>query len=251
MLILTRRVGESVFIGQDVTVTVVAMIGNQVRLGIKAPNSLAVHREEIFERIKSGRWENEAAPKAAVESEGTSGFCSADAATMPSRDTPKITDTPLISPFEPSMLDAIVDLSLNAWEPVFESLAHAMGPELFRAQYPDWRLARRDAVVAACSDPSLKVSVASLGGKIAGFVALKFRGAQWMGEVCMLAVEPKLQRRGVATVLTEHSLAEFRRAGVATVMGEIGGDPGHAAARRTFKSAGFRSLPVLRYYKRV
>ena len=52
MLILTRRVGESVVIGEDVTVTVLGVKGNQVRIGINAPKTVAVHREEIFERIK-------------------------------------------------------------------------------------------------------------------------------------------------------------------------------------------------------
>jgi carbon storage regulator len=55
MLILTRRVGESVVIGEDVTVTVLGVKGNQVRIGINAPKTVSVHREEIFERIKSGR----------------------------------------------------------------------------------------------------------------------------------------------------------------------------------------------------
>ena len=52
MLILTRRVGETVMIGKEVTVTVLGVKGNQVRLGINAPKDVAVHREEIFERIK-------------------------------------------------------------------------------------------------------------------------------------------------------------------------------------------------------
>ena len=59
MLILTRRVGESVVIGEDVTVTVLGVKGNQVRIGINAPKHVAVHREEIFERIKSGRGSND------------------------------------------------------------------------------------------------------------------------------------------------------------------------------------------------
>jgi carbon storage regulator len=52
MLILTRRVGESVMIGDDVTITVLGVKGNQVRVGINAPKNVAVHREEIYERIK-------------------------------------------------------------------------------------------------------------------------------------------------------------------------------------------------------
>jgi carbon storage regulator len=53
MLILTRRVGEVLRIGEDVSVTVLGVKGNQVRLGISAPKDVAVHREEIFHRIKS------------------------------------------------------------------------------------------------------------------------------------------------------------------------------------------------------
>ncbi|WP_026353192.1 MULTISPECIES: carbon storage regulator CsrA [Solimonas] len=52
MLILTRRVGETVVIGDDIVVTVLGVKGNQVRIGVKAPRDVAVHREEIFERIK-------------------------------------------------------------------------------------------------------------------------------------------------------------------------------------------------------
>ena len=52
MLILTRRVGETIMIGDDVTITVLGVKGNQVRVGINAPKSVAVHREEIYERIK-------------------------------------------------------------------------------------------------------------------------------------------------------------------------------------------------------
>jgi len=52
MLILTRRVGETVVIGNDVDITVLGVKGNQVRLGVKAPREISVHREEIYKRIK-------------------------------------------------------------------------------------------------------------------------------------------------------------------------------------------------------
>lgn len=61
MLILTRRVGETIKIGEDITVTVLGVKGNQVRVGVGAPRDVAVHREEIYERIQ----EEQNAPKRA------------------------------------------------------------------------------------------------------------------------------------------------------------------------------------------
>ncbi len=156
----------------------------------------------------------------------------------------------VIEPYGDSKLDAIVELSLRAWEPVFESLRAAMEPGVFRAFYrDDWRAAQRAAVESVCADGDVDVWVASEDSRTAGFVALKLHREDRMGEIYMIAVDPDFQRRGVAAGLTRHSVEWFQQAGMSIAMVETGGDPGHAPARRAYESAGFRLLPVARYFK--
>ncbi len=156
-----------------------------------------------------------------------------------------------IEPYDDLKLDEIIALSLRAWEPVFESIEGAMDPDVYREMHPDWRVTQRDAVTAVCADQETHVWVASDESRVVGFVALKVHGDDRMGEIYMIAVDPDFQRRGIATRLTDHSLDWFKRAGMSIVMVETGGDPGHAPARRTYESSGFRVLPIARYFKKL
>ena len=72
MLILTRRAGETVMVGSDITITVLGVKGNQVRIGINAPKDVAVHREEIYERIQSEKSAQESGKTEPKSDEGQS-----------------------------------------------------------------------------------------------------------------------------------------------------------------------------------
>ena len=59
MLVLTRRIGETLMVGDEITVTILGINGNQTRIGINAPRDVAVHREEIYEKIQQEKMESE------------------------------------------------------------------------------------------------------------------------------------------------------------------------------------------------
>jgi carbon storage regulator len=67
MLILTRRVGETLMVGDDVTVTVLGVKGNQVRIGVNAPKEVSVHREEIYMRIQAEKGSNNGADSSSID----------------------------------------------------------------------------------------------------------------------------------------------------------------------------------------
>jgi GNAT superfamily N-acetyltransferase len=96
------------------------------------------------------------------------------------------------------------------------------------------------------------VWVAEVGASVVGFVAVELHHPErGMGETSMLAVDPDRQGGGIGTALTEFALDRLKDAGMTVAMVETGGDPGHAAARRTYEKAGYVLLPIARYFKNL
>jgi GNAT superfamily N-acetyltransferase len=158
---------------------------------------------------------------------------------------------PHIRPFDSADADALIDLSLRAWAPVFESMERAMGAEIFRRVHPDWRVSQRKTVADALGADRIRVWVAEAASAVAGFVAVELHRDTRIGEVYLLAVDPDHQHRGIGTVLTEFALGWIKDAGMAVAMVGTGGDPGHAPARRTYEKVGFSGVPVVKYFKNL
>src|SRR5687767_7053217 len=97
-----------------------------------------------------------------------------------------------IEPFEAQHLDHVVRLSLDAWSPVFDSMRNAMDLDVYQEFYPDWRVSQQQAVEAVCTAEDVHVWVASDAGIPVGFVALKLHMESSMGEIYMVAVDPKV-----------------------------------------------------------
>ena len=159
---------------------------------------------------------------------------------------------PRIRPFDDRDAEAVVDLSLRAWAPVFASLERVLGSEIFRRLHPDWREDQRRAVEDICAAKKQRVWVAEVDGAALGFVAVEiYDPERSMGEISILAVDPDHQGSGIGTALTEFALDRLKDAGMKVAMVETGGDPGHAAARRTYEKAGYVLLPIARYFKNL
>ena len=155
---------------------------------------------------------------------------------------------PTIREYRSGDADAILALSLRAWAPVFPSLEHELGEEIFLRIHGGWRH-QANAVREVLADDAQRVWVAETERDVVGFVAATLDSDRRIGEITMLAVEPGSQRAGVGRALTEFATDWLRRAGMQVAMVETGGDPGHAAARGLYQTAGYTLLPVARYFK--
>jgi GNAT superfamily N-acetyltransferase len=155
-----------------------------------------------------------------------------------------------IRPIEDRDVDAVVDFSLCAWAPVFDSLRGVLGSPVFERLHPDWAAGQADAVRSTCTSGDLDVFVGLLDDAPVGFVAVALNAYhERMGAIEMIAVDPDHQRRGVAGALTAFAIDHMRAAGMDIAVVETGGDPGHEPARRSYEASGFIALPIARYFQ--
>lgn len=149
-------------------------------------------------------------------------------------------------------MQKILALSIRAWTPVFEKMQPAVPDYVYNAFYPaGWQTRQLADIEQLLATESQNIFVADASGEVAGFVGVRIHPEDQMGEIYILAVDPDHQRGGVATSLMEFAFDHMRKLGLAMVMVETGGDPGHATSRACYESVGFERWPVARYFKKL
>ncbi len=147
-------------------------------------------------------------------------------------------------------MDAIVELSLAAWAPVFASFEQVLGPTIYNFILPDWRTSQTEVVTEICKETDKYITwVAEVDGNVAGFLSYELDFEKETGEIMLLAVHPDYQNGGVGTEMNTFALDRLKESGMKLAVLGTGGDPGHAPARRSYEKAGYTALPLVRYYK--
>ena len=155
-------------------------------------------------------------------------------------------------------IDAVVEFSVRAWRPVFESFMKIMGPGVFPRIYPDWQAGQADSVRDACRDEAHRTWVAEAPeapgetrpvGRLVGFVVVAVHDDPRRGEIYMIAVDPDYQNQGIGLTLVNFAVDRVTELGLPLAEIGTGGDPGHAPARHVYEKAGFTPVPLIRYYK--
>jgi|HigsolmetaAR206D_1030411.scaffolds.fasta_scaffold07859_2 Acetyltransferases len=156
-----------------------------------------------------------------------------------------------VRPMQQGDIEAIVALSLRAWEPVYQSFKNVLGEAIYRHIFPEWRSHQANVVESMCRNSELYSGlVGEVDGVVGGFLLYELKRETRTGEIQLLAVDPNYQRLGLSLRLNSAALEIFRKEGMQLAFVSTGGDPGHAPARAAYEKAGFdRSLTIVQYYK--
>jgi len=147
-------------------------------------------------------------------------------------------------------IEDLLQLSLLAWAPVFESFEQVLGHAIYTLIYPDWQTSQRSGVESVIKDTQkFSVLVAEVNGVVVGFIAYELNLQEKTGEVQLLAVHPAYQNQEIGTELNIFALRKMQESGMKIAVVGTGGDPSHAPARRSYEKAGYTGLPLVRYYK--
>ncbi len=159
----------------------------------------------------------------------------------------------IIRDLRPDDVEAIADIAVAAWAPIYQHYRAEMGDDLFDALHPDWRAEKAAQIRHACvpsQDQRAIVLVAEEEGRPIGFLTFYVDETTRVGVLGNNAVRPSERGRGIAPQLYEEAFGRMRSLGMRYVRVRTGLDPAHAPARRAYQKAGFDvALPSVDYYR--
>src|SRR5438445_181860 len=119
---------------------------------------------------------------------------------------------------------SVIELSLQAWQPVFRSFQSVLGSQIYAMIWPDWETSQSKAIASICQgDGKTVVWVAELAGTVVGFIAYELDEGSRIGDVTYLAVDPDYQNQGVGMELNRFALSKMRECGMMMARVETGG----------------------------
>jgi GNAT superfamily N-acetyltransferase len=157
-----------------------------------------------------------------------------------------------ILPYTQDKRQAVIDLAVAAWTPVFAKTRHDVPRFVYDTFYPKgWEERQRNDVVTLLETEPENIWLACRAADPVGFVGLRTHAEDRMGEIYILAVSPEHQRKGVGRRLMQFAEDHIRSAGMQMIMVATIGDSGHEPARRAYENFGFQRWPVARYFKEL
>lgn len=144
----------------------------------------------------------------------------------------------------------LIEMVWAAFEPIFASFKQIMG-DAFAVVYPDWRKTQREMIESFYKDEKWNSYVAEVDGVVAGLVVYVLNHETKVGDVELLMVHPEYQRQGIGAALNEFALQKLKEGGMQVATVSTGGDPSHAAARRSYERAGYTAFPNVWYFQKL
>jgi ribosomal protein S18 acetylase RimI-like enzyme len=153
-----------------------------------------------------------------------------------------------IRPFINNDHNDLINITFQAFEPIFISFEKILGPHIYPILYPDWRKSQTEGVEKISQDEKISLWVAEVDGKVVGYIAYELYNDK-TGEVQLLAVLPEYQNHGIGTQLNTFALQKMKEGGMKLAVVSTGGDESHVPARRSYEKAGYTALPLVKYYR--
>lgn len=145
---------------------------------------------------------------------------------------------------------AVREISVAAWQPIFDSYRKMLGDEIFEAQFSNWKQQKADGCERNMREDH--AFVALMNGEVVGFICYIDAPDGKTGVISNNAVRPELRGHGIAPQLYEHVLNEMRKVGLTYARVQTGLDEAHAPARRAYEKAGFHcGTPSITYFQKL